>query len=98
MANRTREYTRKMMFKKALRKKRLSETYYWNIDFPCYNNLHEYSKNKIYCSCSRCSQKTRNKGHRRYTYGNHHPAINYKAADQRKVDFCDYSIEDYYAA
>lgn len=92
MANRTRDYARKMMFKKAIRKKRLAETHYWNRAFPYYNNLHEYSKNKIYCSCPMCSEKTRNKGRR--TKG---PvwakSINYTHSDlvkQVRMDYCEY--------
>lgn len=91
MANRTRDYTRKMMFKKAIRKKKLSETHSWNIDFPYYNNLHEYSKNKIHCSCPMCSAKTRNKGRR--TKGPiWEKSINYKHSDlvkQMRMDYCE---------
>jgi hypothetical protein len=93
---RTRDYTRKMMFKKAIRKKRLAETHSWNRDFPYYNNLHEYSKNKIHYSCPLCQPKTRNKGHRRCVHKNHSPAINYKASDQRKIDSCTDSINEFY--
>ena len=92
MANRTRDYTRKMMFKKAIRKKRLAETHSWNRDFPWYNNLHEYSKNKIHCSCPMCSEKTRNKG-RRVKGPIWAKSINYKHSDlvkQIRMDYCEY--------
>lgn len=48
-----------------------------------YNNLHQYSKNKIHCSCPMCSAKTRNKGHRRKRK-NYAPAINYRRMDMRR--------------
>ena len=43
----------------ALRKRRLARALYWrdwngldNVDY--YDNLHQYSKNKIHCSCPNC--------------------------------------------
>jgi hypothetical protein len=48
-----------------------------------YKNLHQYSKNKIHCSCPMCSAKTRNKGHRRKRK-NYAPAINYRRMDMRR--------------
>ena len=48
--------------------------------FGMYDNLHQYSKNKIHCSCPMCSTKTRNKGHRR----RYAPAINYRRMDMRR--------------
>lgn len=50
-----------------------------------YNNLHQYSKNKIHCSCPICSAKTRNKGHRRKAK-NYAPSINYSRMDKRRYD------------
>ena len=60
-----------------------------------YDNLHQYSKNKIHCSCPMCSAKTRNKGHRRKrkVYA---PAINYSMADLRKIMRMAADEEDYY--
>lgn len=55
---RTRAERRNFNIKKALRKKRLSDA--WLIDNHYYNNLHQYSKNKIHCSCPMCSRKTNN--------------------------------------
>lgn len=37
--------------KKAIRKKNISRSIY---GFDWYNNLHEYSDNKIHCSCNLC--------------------------------------------
>lgn len=58
----SRAYSRKMSFKKALRKKRIAE----EVHGLTYDNLHQYSKNKIHCSCPCCSPKT--KGKRGFTY------------------------------
>ena len=30
--------------------------------YPYYNNLHQYSDNKIHCSCPMCRNKSKNKG------------------------------------
>ena len=48
-----------------------------------YDNLHQYSKNKIHCSCPMCSAKTRNKGKRRKNKPCA-PVINYTMAVLRK--------------
>ena len=48
-------YNRDVSDRKARRKKYLSEL--WQVT-PWYNNLHQYSKNKIHCSCGMCSCKT----------------------------------------
>ena len=50
-----------------------------------YRNLHQYSKNKIHCSCPMCSAKTRNKGRRRVLHANYSPSINYKMTDLKRV-------------
>lgn len=49
-------------WEKAIRKFKidLSNNPFW--PFPRYDNLHQYSKNKIHCSCPLCSNKTNNKG------------------------------------
>lgn len=63
---RSQAYNRDVSMRKALRKRRIArEVYYDGDTHPYYNNLHQYSKNKIHCSCSMCSAKTRNKGKRR---------------------------------
>ena len=55
-----------------------------------YDNLHQYSKNKIHCSCPWCSAKTRNKGKRRWKDGNYNGSVNYKPSDWRKQEAMDY--------
>lgn len=80
---------------KALRKRRLDERVTWYSEdrgYGMYNNLHQYSKNKIHCSCPMCAAKTRNKG------GSKHkgmsPSINYKISDIRKLQKMDYSEKE----
>ena len=95
MKTTSRAYNRDVSRRKALRKRRLDKqlSYYWN-DGGLYNNLHQYSKNKIHCSCRLCQEKTRNKGNRRNRYGNYAPSLNYKAADRRKIDAIEASLAD----
>ena len=92
-----RAYKRKMSYHKALRKRRIART------CPAanssigdyYPNLHQYSKNKVHCSCYMCSAKTRNKGKRRRLHGNYAPSINYKHSDQKKVIAMNMQEKDY---
>lgn len=53
---RTRAERRKNNYNKAIRKKGIVEKCY---GFARYDNLHQYSKNKIHCSCPLCAAKTR---------------------------------------
>ena len=41
-------------WKKAIRKRNIIHNY----GFDYYDNLHQYSKNKIHCSCPMCRGKT----------------------------------------
>ena len=54
---------RKIDFIHALRKKKKAETISLNKNYPYYDNLHQYSKNKIHCSCSDCNPKTARDGY-----------------------------------
>lgn len=81
-------YNRDVSIRKALRKRRLAREIYhsWgNSEWEYYDNLHQFSKNKIHCSCSMCSTKTRNKGHRRHKSGNYNRNLNYKASELRRL-------------
>ena len=64
---------------KALRKRRIDRDTYWHPDgyWYWYNNLHQYSKNKVHCSCPLCAAKTGVNG--------------YKISDQRKIDRLEYA-------
>jgi transposase-like protein len=79
-------YNRDVSRRKALRKRRIAKEIYhnWSNSFgdewEYYNNLHQYSKNKIHCSCPLCSAKTRNKG-RRAKHANWGRSINYRRPD-----------------
>ena len=84
-------YNRKISYKKAIQKKHISE----NCNGICYNNLHQYSKNKIHCSCPMCSRKTNNKGKNRLKHGNYSPSKDWKHSDLIKINFMDFSEEEY---
>lgn len=88
---RNRGWRRKKDFSKAKRKRNLDLeiSYHWADDYlgcGLYKNLHQYSKNKIHCSCGMCSAKTRNKGKRRKLENNYSPSINYSIKDKKKID------------
>ena len=90
------EYNRDVSIRKALRKRRISRyDYYYRVEEKdYYDNLHQYSKNKIHCSCPACQTKTRNKGHRRYRKGGYHRAINYKRQDLIRMIEMDQDIAE----
>ena len=44
------------------------------------------NKQKIHCSCSLCSAKTRNKGKRRKLGKNYAPSLNWSQSDKRKIE------------
>ena len=93
----SRAYNRDITRRKALRKRRLArEIYrYWkrygaeDDNWEYYDNLHQYSKNKIHCSCPLCSSKTRNKGRRKRK--NYNPSLNYKHSDAIKIESMEFS-------
>ncbi len=86
---------------KALRKRRIDRDIYCAFDYrhpylivrdsAFYKNLHQYSKNKIHCSCPMCSAKTRNKG--RSKHKGMSPPVNYKISDVRKIQKLEYEDE-----
>jgi hypothetical protein len=65
---------------KALRKQRIDQDIYGylNREHGYYDNLHQYSKNKIHCSCPLCAAKSTK-------YRGRGPLINYKISDIRKL-------------
>ena len=65
---------------KALRKKKISDSYWEGHSY--YNNLHQYSKNKIHCSCYMCRMKTNNKGKNKKLYPG---CKNWKHSDLIKI-------------
>ena len=102
--SRSRAWRRWKNFTKARRKreldKELTTPFSDRVDgslqqWLFYKNLHEYSKNKIHCSCPMCSPKTRNKGHRRKAK-NYAPSINYTMMDQRRQQAMDADEFDFF--
>lgn len=85
---RSQAYNRDVSIRKALRIAR--EVYYDGDTHPY------YSKNKIHCSCSMCSAKTRNKGKRRNLHGNYSPSLNYRISELRKQRSMDADEWDYF--
>ena len=77
------EYNRDVSKRKALSRRQLAREIYPRDDRDYYDNLHQYSKNKIHCSCPMCQRKTRNKGRR--DRKNYARALNYKANDLRRL-------------
>ena len=79
---------------KALRKKKIDRAVTWYSEgrgYGRYDNLHQYSKNKIHCSCPMCSAKTRNKGHSKHKGMS--PGINFKISDVKKIQKLEYQDE-----
>ena len=88
-------YNRDVSIRKAERKRRIARIiYHYNPNWEYYDNLHQYSKNKIHCSCPCCNTKTRNKGSRRYKSGNYNPAVHYRASDLRRVVEMDEDLRE----
>lgn len=99
---RTRAWRRYKNYVKAKRKRDIDVAVSWyptfwpsfsdgEYIFPkrgLYNNLHQYSKNKIHCSCPWCSPRTRNKGRHRKRK-NYAPSINYSITDLKKQQSMD---------
>ena len=84
-------------YKKAIRKRKidreLDAASIYHHDW--YDNLHQYSKNKIHCSCPWCSPRTRNKGRHRNTK-NYAPSINYKMMDKRRQMAMDEDEKEFF--
>ena len=78
---------------KALRKRRLDKDVYsyFNREHGYYDNLHQYSKNKIHCSCPICANKTRGKCMSRFKRVI--PGVDYKISDVKKIQRLEYQEE-----
>ena len=89
----SRAYNRDITRRKALNRRRLARKIYpYSEDY--YDNLHQYSKNKIHCSCPMCSAKTRNKRKRNGNRWGFAPSINYKISDKRKVEAMEEDLRE----
>lgn len=81
--DKSRAQTRHNNVTKALRKKNICEKFYgWQY----YHNLHQYSKNKIHCSCPLCRAKTNAK--KDYHGGSKHRqgGKNYTMQDRKRIE------------
>ena len=87
-------YNRDVSWRKALRKRRIDRLRQssWMTHVDYYDNLHQYSKNKVHCSCPSCSAKTRNKGRR--LRGNYARSINYKKRDLNQMLEMDNQVQE----
>lgn len=87
-------YLRAKSWSKAIRKRNIDrDTKPAHAPWPdYYDNLHEYSKNKIFCSCPMCSVKTKNKGsHRKSIWA---PSYNPSISEKRKVNSMDDQVQE----
>ena len=105
--NKKRAIRRKNNVKKALKKKKIAEAVSYDSS-GYYDNLHQYSKNKIHCSCPMCSgmaktnSKNVNKGGakpetRKYLgFGttNHRIHKNWNISDIKKINSCESQIAE----
>lgn len=73
--NHTRQETRANNWKHAIRKRKIAREV---LNFNYYDNLHQYSKNKIHCSCPLCRQK-------KWEYGNN-SVEQRKISERRKIE------------
>lgn len=86
---RNRAWRIKTNFHKALHKKYLSSYYCQTFDW--YNNLNQYSKNKIHCSCSICRLgRTKDS----WCTNGRHGGRNWKPSDLKKWERMDYDYEE----
>lgn len=92
MAIHDRAYTRTKSWTKALRKYHIDRDRAagrWSL---YYDNLHQYSKNVIHCSCPMCSAKTNNKKHNGPR--GWEPSKNWSISDQKKINSMESQVED----
>ena len=91
---RTRAERRKLTWHKALRRRELEIDTNLNGHEPQFDNLHEYSKSKLYSVGRR--RKTNNKGEHRYAPKNYSPSKNWKHSDQQTHTHMDDLEQNFY--
>lgn len=94
MSERTRAERRHRDYAKARRKRKITKEVYWsepNSDWEYYDSLHQYSKNKIHCSCPMCRAKTKKKDNVLGTFHRH--GKNWKHSDLQKLEAMNYKEE-----
>jgi hypothetical protein len=77
-------------WKNARRKRRIDRI---DGENDCYDNLHQYSKNKV-LRPSDPFHKTNNKNQRRNNEGEFAPSTNWKPSDRRSIDDANQQIEE----
>lgn len=90
---RTRAWRRHKDWAKAIRGRRIDRErspYDAVRGWLWYQNLHEYSKGKIFCGCPLCRSKVNNKGRHR----NYFPSKNWGMADTRRLDEMVYELKE----
>lgn len=87
--NKKKAERRKNDWHHALRKKHRSA--YYCQDQAWYQNLHQYSKGKIHCSCPMCASKTRGKIVKKMCG----PGENWSERDRRRMDSMEESVREY---
>ena len=85
---RTRAWRRYKDYTKAKRKRNKDASTAW-YGHLWYDNLHQYSKNKIHCSCPMCRAKTKRNDY--YVVG-----YTYTMMDKRRADAMDASEFDFF--
>ena len=102
MKNRSKEYNRHKSLVKAKRKQKIAKDIYssafWSGDY--YNNLHQYSKNKIHCSCPMCNRKTNPKKHGKYRNLNWYGSLKkdgkcYTHKDIKRIEAMNLEYDEY---
>ena len=93
MAIHDRAYTRAKSWTKALRKYHIDRNKSGSGTYiPMYDNLHQFSFNKIHCSCNLCSAKTNNKKHNGPR--GWEPSKNWSISDQKKINSMESQVEE----
>lgn len=82
ITSKTRAIRRKNSVHKARRKQRISQ--FIPDGLVHYDNLHQYSKNKINCSCQYCAFNHKKKGY-----------VNRPISDMRNIEKMDYDMANY---
>ena len=84
---RTRAERRHLNVTKALRKRNMAY-------FEWYDNLHQYSKNKIHCSCPLCSFKTKT-GANGWKYKGRHKGYSWSHMDLKRIVAMEYDENEF---
>lgn len=86
MAVQDRGERRKINFSHAVRKKKIDTQIPFWADYPRYDNLHQYSKNKIHCSCPDCRGRSPSHGN--------NSIEQLKISEKRKIHSLESQLED----